>query len=170
MTLQIVPVQSERRILVGEEIRLQFKLCQAGTGRAFADLGSLRVFAYEPSEGRQAHGWAHPVAGGLYETVLPTPAGPCYLFFSCPEAGVGYAHLPHLIIDASASGTRIVTKVPPADRAARSRRMTARRPTTLSRPTTPSRRTTLSRRIRTARTGTDVPRSSHDGLQSREDS
>lgn len=116
MTLQIVPVQTERRILVGEELRLQFKLCQAETGRSFADLGSLRVFVFEPAEGRQGHCWAYPVADGLYETALPVPAaGPCYLFFSCPESRIGYAQLPHLIIDASASGTKFVTREPPAD-------------------------------------------------------
>lgn len=113
MTLKIVPVQSERRILVGEELRLQFKFCQAETGRPFADLGSLQVFVYEPTEGRQGHCWANPIADGLYETALPAPAtGPCYLFFSCPESKIGYAQLPHLIIDASDSETRVYCTPP----------------------------------------------------------
>jgi hypothetical protein len=115
MTLQIVPLQSERRILVGEELRLQFKLCQAGSGRSLADLGSLRVLVFDPTEGTQEQCWAHPVAGGLYETAVPSPSGPCYLFFSCPEAKIGYADLPHLILDYSASGPKVLSKTTPGD-------------------------------------------------------
>ena len=111
MTLQIASVQSERRILVGEEIRIQFKLLHAETGRSFPDLGPLQVLVYEPFEGWQDTRRAHPDAGGLYETSLPVPsAGPCYLFFSCPESKIGYAQLPHLIVDASPSGTKIVSR------------------------------------------------------------
>ena len=114
MTLQIVPVQSERRILVGEELRLQFRLCQAETGRSLAPLGSLQVLVYEPAEGRQEYSTAHPVASGVYETTLPAPAaGPCYLFFSCPESRIGYAQLPHLIVEASASATHVVCRMAP---------------------------------------------------------
>lgn len=115
MTLQIAPVQSERRILVGEEIRIQFRLIHAETGRSYSDLGPLQVLVFEPAEGWQGQGRAHPVPGGLYETTLPAPsAGPCYLFFSCPESKIGYAQLPHLIVDASATGTKVVCRAPQA--------------------------------------------------------
>lgn len=114
MTLQIVPLQSERRILVGEELRLQFRLCQSQTGRPLSPMGSLQVLVFDPAEGRQGTCTAHPVSDGVYETTLPAPlAGPCYLFFSCPESRIGYAELPHLIIEASPSSTSVVSRMAP---------------------------------------------------------
>lgn len=118
MTLQIAPVQSERRILVGEEIHIQLKLVNAETGRSYGNLGPLQVLVFEPTEGWQGQGRANPVAEGLYETTLPAPStGPCYLFFSCPESKIGYAQLPHLIIDATAADMKVVSRAPQAENA-----------------------------------------------------
>ena len=119
MSIQIVPVQSERRILVGEELKLRFKLFDEKDKRLPASLGALRVLVFEPNDGWQGCAWAQPVSGGMYETTVPAPsAGPAYVFFSCPESKIGYAHLPHLIIDTTASAMQVVSRAPlniPAD-------------------------------------------------------
>src|SRR6266850_438260 len=101
MTLDIVPVQSERRMLVGEEIRLRFRLFDSDSGRTPADMGPLRVLVYQPGSGRQGHGWARPIGGGHYEVAFPVPAArPYYPLFSWPKSRVGFGQLPHLVLRA----------------------------------------------------------------------
>ena len=111
MSLDIVPVQSERRMLVGEELRLRFRLFDADNGRPPERLDSLRVLVYQPADGRQGHGWARPIGPGFYEVAFPVPrAGVYYLFFACPNSQVGYGHLPHLILQTSEAGTTTVCR------------------------------------------------------------
>lgn len=111
MTLDIVPVQSERRMLVGEEIRLRFRLFDSDSGRTPAEMGPLRVLVYQPTGARRGHGWARPIGGGHYEVAFPVPGeGPYYLFFSCPKSRVGFGQLPYLVLRAPEAGAPEVTR------------------------------------------------------------
>jgi hypothetical protein len=74
-------------------------------------LGSLKVVIYEPVKGTQRHTWAHVVADDLYEVLIPAPGpGPCYLFFACPRSGIGYAELPHFILQTSIEGYTLLRR------------------------------------------------------------
>jgi hypothetical protein len=111
MTLDIAPVQSQRRMLVGEELLLHFRLFDPQTQRPSDGLGPLRVLVFQPADGWQGHGWAHPVGDGTYEVAFPIPkAGAYYIFLACPQAGVGYAQLPYLILQTSETGTTAISR------------------------------------------------------------
>jgi len=113
MTLDIVPLQTERRMLVGEELRLQFRLFDADNRKPPDDLGPLRALVFHPGDGWQGQCWAHPMGNGLYEVRFPTPgAGSCYLFLACPKSGDGYAELPYLILQTSDAGTTAIGRTP----------------------------------------------------------
>ena len=87
MMLDIVPLQTVRRLLVREEFRLPFRLLYQETQRPAEDLGPLRALVLHPADGWQGQCWAKPIDGDLYEVSLPVPgAGDCCLFFSWPGA------------------------------------------------------------------------------------
>jgi hypothetical protein len=87
MALEIVPLQTVRRVLVRQEFRLQFRVRDTETRQSAEQMGPLRALVFHPAEGWQGQCWARPVDGDLYEVSLPIPvAGDCCLFFSCPGA------------------------------------------------------------------------------------
>jgi hypothetical protein len=102
MYLDIVPVNSERRQLVEDQILLRFALCDLEKERRIADLGPLLFLLFESSGRRQKQGWADQVDENVYQVAFRTPRpGRSYLFFACPKSGVWYAQLPHLILHAT---------------------------------------------------------------------
>lgn len=102
MNLDIVPVKSERRQLVEEQILLRFSLFDIEKGRLMPDFGPLRFLLFESSGRRQKQGWADLVDEGVYQISIPAPRpGRSYLFFACPKSGVWYAQLPHLVLHTS---------------------------------------------------------------------
>ncbi len=115
MSLDIVTVESDGRTLPGDRLLLRFRLLDSDGMRAPDALGPLQVLLFEPSGQRKGYGWAEPVAQGVYEVVFPVPgAGDCYVFFSYPMSGIGYAQLPHLILCSSEDGTTVFSKAPEA--------------------------------------------------------
>ena len=102
MNLDIVPVKSERKQLVQEQIMLRFSLFDLEKERPAPDLGPLRYLLFGPLGKKQKQGWAEQLEENLYEVAFGTPARGCsYLFFACPKSGVWYAELPHLILQAT---------------------------------------------------------------------
>lgn len=102
MNLDIVPVKSERKQLVEEQIMLRFSLFDLEKERPAPDLGPLRYLLFGSQGRRQKQGWAEQLEENLYEVAFGTPApGQSYLFFACPKSGVWYAELPHLILQAT---------------------------------------------------------------------
>jgi hypothetical protein len=119
MPFDIVPLQSEKAMLGEEVLLLRFMVFDSESKRSPADFGPLRVLVLAEADGRHGRGWAKPFDDGLYEVAFPAPAeGGCYLFFSYPLSGIGYAQLPHLILHSSGAETTVLTREPettPAD-------------------------------------------------------
>ena len=120
MNLDIVPMQSDKRRLIEDELLIRFSLFDVDREQPVPEIGSLRFLVFEPSEGWQEQGWAHPVAENVYEMAFPAPGpGRCYVFFASPKTGVGYADLPHLILQTTEAGIivhRQAADATPADR------------------------------------------------------
>jgi hypothetical protein len=111
--IDIVPVGSDRRMLVSEEVQLRFRLFEPRNGRAPEETGPLGVLVFQPADGRQRQTRAYPVGGGFYEVSFPVPPrGLCYLFFSCPGQRLGYADLPYLMVQSSDKETVAVSRSP----------------------------------------------------------
>lgn len=102
MNLDIVPVKSERKQRVEEQIMLRFSLFDMEKERPAPDLGPLRYLLFGPLGKRQKQGWAEQLEENLYEVAFGTPAQGCsYLFFACPKSSIWYAQLPHLVLHAT---------------------------------------------------------------------
>lgn len=98
MALEIVPLQTVRRVLVRQEFRLQFRVRDTDTRPSPDPPGPLRALVLHPAEGWQGQCWARPIEGDLYEMSLPIPvAGDCCLFFSCPGSGKARPQLRYVI-------------------------------------------------------------------------
>jgi hypothetical protein len=101
MRLDIVPLESEKRILVGEGLRLRFKVVDLVKDRSPGSVGDLWVLVMQATGTWQKQGWAQPLGGGVYEVAFPVPkAEVYYVFFACPASGMGFAQFPHLIVQA----------------------------------------------------------------------
>ncbi len=113
MNIDIVPVKSERRQQVEEQILLRVGLFDPEKARLMPDLGPLLYLLFGSSGRRQKQGWAEPVDDGVYEVIFRTPGlGDNYLFFACPKSNVWYAQLPHLILHASEEEITVIRKPP----------------------------------------------------------
>lgn len=113
--LDIVPVGSDRQMLVSEEVRLRFRLFEPDNGRSPEETGPLGVLVFHPADGTQRQTRAIPVGAGYYEVTFPVPPqGLCYLFFTCPRQRLGYADLPYLMAQSSDRETVAVSRSPEA--------------------------------------------------------
>src|SRR2546422_6798920 len=113
MNIDVVPVKSERRQQIENQLRLRVGLFDAERARLMPDLGPLLYLLFGSSGRRQKQGWAEPVDEGVYEVTFRTPGlGQSYLFFACPKSNVWYAQLPHLILETSNDTITIIRKSP----------------------------------------------------------
>jgi len=113
MNIDIVPVTSERKQRVEEQVLLRVGLIDTEKARLMPDLGPLLFLLFGASGRRQKQGWAEPVDDGVYDVVFRTPGlGHSYLFFACPKSNVWYAQLPHLILHRSEEEITVLRKSP----------------------------------------------------------
>ena len=101
MRLDIVALQSEKRILVDEGLRLRFKVVNLPKDRPPEGLGDLWVLVMQAAGTWQKQGWAQPLGEGVYEVAFPVPKEEVYyVFFACPSLNMSFAQFPHLIVQA----------------------------------------------------------------------
>ena len=119
MNPDIVPLKTEKRFLVTEEVTLRFKLrCAKGDSRPEED-AALRTLVFHPVNGWQGHRWARQIDENLYQVTFPTPpSGDCYLFFSWPGSIEEVARLPYVVIQPASQvpETDLVCRFAPAVR------------------------------------------------------
>jgi hypothetical protein len=118
MNIDIVPVKSERRQSVEEQLLLRVGLFDPEKARLMSDVGPLLFLLFGASGKRQKQGWAEPVDEGIFEVRFRTPGpGNSYLFFACPKSNVWYAQLPHLILHTSRDEITVYRKSSEANEA-----------------------------------------------------
>lgn len=111
MNIDIVPVKSERRQRVEDQLLLRVGLVDADRARLLPDLGPLLFLLFGSSGKRQKQGWAEPVDDGVYEVMFRAPGLGCsYLFFACPRSNVWYAQLPHLVLQTSTDEITVIRR------------------------------------------------------------
>jgi hypothetical protein len=92
---------TDKRIIVGEKLRLRFKLTDPATNAPKAGLRDVRVLTFLAPGVWQKRQWAESVGDGIYESEITAPeAGVYYVFFECPSLKVSYDQLPHLVLQA----------------------------------------------------------------------
>jgi hypothetical protein len=115
----IVPLKTEKRFLVTEELSLRFKLhCVEGDSLP-EEHAALRILVFHSDNGWQGLRWARQIDGNLYQVTFPTPpAGDCYLFFSWPGTVEEVERLPYVVIQpaSEAAATDTVCRFAPAVR------------------------------------------------------
>jgi len=115
----IVPLKTEKRFLVTEELSLRFKLRCAEGGSLPDEHAALRTLVFHPDNGWQGQRWARQIDENLYQVTFPTPpSGDCYLFFSWPGTVEEVERLPYVVIQpaSEAPGTDTVCRIAPAVR------------------------------------------------------
>lgn len=104
--IDLQPLLAERRLPLGENFPLRFKVTDAATHEPRADLEDLRVLIFLAPGIWQKREWAKPLGDGLYEVTLNAPQpGVYYVFFECPSLHVRFDQLPHLILRAEEKGS-----------------------------------------------------------------
>ena len=99
--LRIESLLTDKRIKVGEKLRLRFKLTDPTTNEPKAGLRDVRVLTFLAPGIWQKRQWAQSVGDGVYEYEITAPeAGVYYVFFECPSLKVAYVQLPHLVLQA----------------------------------------------------------------------
>jgi hypothetical protein len=115
----IVPLKTEKRYLVTEELSLRFKLRCVGDDSLPEEHEALRTLVFHPDNGWQGQRWARQIDENLYQVTFPTPrSGDCYLFFSWPGTVEEVARLPYVVIQPSSETpeTDLVCRIAPAVR------------------------------------------------------
>ncbi len=110
--LRVESLLADKRIKVGEKLRLRFKLTDPATNEPKAGLRDVRVLIFLSPGIWQKRQWAESVGDGVYESEITAPqAGVYYVFFECPSLKVSYVQLPHLVLQAqdAASDDKTVT-------------------------------------------------------------
>jgi hypothetical protein len=99
--LRVESLLTDKRIKVGEKLRLRFKLTDPTTNEPKAGLRDVRVLTFLAPGIWQKRQWAQSVGDGVYEFEITAPeAGVYYVFFECPSLKVDYVQLPHLVLQA----------------------------------------------------------------------
>ena len=115
----IVPLKTEKRFLVTEELSLRFKLrCVEGDSLP-EERAALRTLVFHSVNGWQGLRWARQIDENLYQVTFPTPpSGDCYLFFSWPGTVEEVERLPYVVIQpaSEAPATDTVCQFAPAVR------------------------------------------------------
>jgi YVTN family beta-propeller protein len=105
--LQIDPLLKEKRISIGETVRIKFRAIDPNTQQprtGLKDLGVLILLAPGTWQRREL---ARPLSEDVYEVTFIAPqAGVYYVFFECPSLDVHYQELPQLILHAMQEKTQ----------------------------------------------------------------
>jgi YVTN family beta-propeller protein len=99
--LRVESLLTDKRMKVGEKLRLRFKLTDPSTNEPKVGLQDVRVLTFLAPGVWQKRQWAQSVGAGVYESEITAPeAGVYYVFFECPSLKVSYVQLPHLVLQA----------------------------------------------------------------------
>jgi YVTN family beta-propeller protein len=99
--LRVESLLADKRIKVGEKLRLRFKLTDPATNEPKAGLRDVRILTFLAPGVWQKRQWAESVGDGVYESEITAPeAGVYYVFFECPSLKVAYVQLPYLVLQA----------------------------------------------------------------------
>ncbi|MBI2876159.1 MAG: cytochrome D1 [Candidatus Tectomicrobia bacterium] len=99
--LQVEYLIQDRKVPVGETVRLRFKLIDPATEQPRADLEDVRILYYLAPGKRRTEVPAQRVAGGIYEAVLSlSRSGAYYIYVASLSARVRYGDLPYLTLRA----------------------------------------------------------------------
>ncbi len=100
--VKIEPLIKERRIRVGVETALQFKLTDLETDQPKIGVKDVRALLLFSSGVWQQREWLEPLNDGVYEVVFKAPkAGAYYLFVESLSLGVRFNQLPYIILQAT---------------------------------------------------------------------
>ncbi len=100
--VKIEPLIKERRIRVGVETALQFKLTDMETDQPKIGIKDVRALLLLSPGVWQKREWLEPLNDGVYEVVFKAPkAGAYYLFFESLSLGVRFNQLPYIILQAT---------------------------------------------------------------------
>jgi YVTN family beta-propeller protein len=105
VALKVEPLLQGRKMRIGEDFQLRFKLSDAQTDQPRAGLRDVGVLISLSSGTWQTRVAARPVGEGIYEVAFtPSRAGVYYVFFQVPSLGVRFDNLPPLILQAVEDG------------------------------------------------------------------
>jgi YVTN family beta-propeller protein len=103
--LEIEYLVSDRRVSVGGDVTLAFKLTDAATQRPRTGLGDVRVVYYMAPGRERIAAPVREVADGVYETTVTLrEAGAYYVYVAVPSVEVQFADLPFLSLIAETGG------------------------------------------------------------------
>ncbi|HYL79347.1 MAG TPA: cytochrome D1 domain-containing protein [Candidatus Acidoferrum sp.] len=115
--LRVEPLLQERKILAGENFRLQFKVSDVAANQPKVGLKDITVLASLSPGTWQTRTAARPVGEGIYEAAFTPPrAGVYYVFFQIPSLGVRFENIPSLILQAMEGDAPSVGGVPETKR------------------------------------------------------
>jgi YVTN family beta-propeller protein len=104
--LTVAYLLKERRVPVGEPVRVAFKLTDAQTTAPRTGLADVRLLSYMAPGRHRIEAPVREVGHGVYEAMLTMPeAGAFYVHVTVPSAQIGAGDLPFLSVVAE-SGTR----------------------------------------------------------------
>jgi hypothetical protein len=99
--LRVESLLTDKRMNVGEKLRLRFKLTDPATNEPKVGHRDVRVLTFLAPGVWQKRQWAESVGAGVYESEITAPeAGVYYVFFECPSLKASYVQLPHLVLQA----------------------------------------------------------------------
>lgn len=102
VALRIEPLLKERKIRVGENVRLQLKATDPTTNQPKMGLKDVHVLISLAPGTWQNRDWAQSIGDGIYEvTFTVLQPGVYYIFFECPSLRVRFNQLPYLILQAT---------------------------------------------------------------------
>jgi YVTN family beta-propeller protein len=105
VALKVEPLIQDRKIRVGENFRLQFKVSDMNANQPKVGLKDVAVLAALAAGTWQTRAVAQPVGEGIYEVAFTPPkAGVYYVFFQVPSLGLRFDQLPSLILHAVEGG------------------------------------------------------------------
>lgn len=97
----VEPIARPREVVVGQPVRMQFKIHASDTGEPMSDVKDLAVLAFSTGNW-QSQTSAKRVGEGLYEaTFVPPRSGLYYVFCRVPSLGMDYRDVPYTTLTAS---------------------------------------------------------------------
>jgi len=98
-------LNEQRRVKVGDTVRLRFRLSDRKTDKPRTDLRDVRVAYFLAPGGRRTQLAASHTGDGIYEAELPlAKSGAYYVYVASTSAKVKFGDLPFMTLRASAAG------------------------------------------------------------------